>query len=53
MFDLASSSYGVDRDNIRLAPDFQVETVNRSVEEGDLVMKLDGSNYRTIERRVL
>ena len=37
MFDLASSSYGVDRDNIRLAPDFQVETVNRSVEEGDLV----------------
>ncbi|MBT4981466.1 MAG: hypothetical protein HOM47_00270 [Euryarchaeota archaeon] len=33
MFDLASSGYGVDRDNIRLAPDFEVETVNRSVEE--------------------
>lgn len=33
MFDLASSSYGVDRDNIRLAPDFEVESLNRSVEE--------------------
>ena len=32
MFDFASSGYGVDRDNIRLAPDFEVETVNRSVE---------------------
>ena len=37
IFDLASSSYGVDKDNIRLAPDFEVETVNRSVEEGGLV----------------
>ena len=37
IFDLASSSYGVDNDNIRLAPDFEVETVNRSVEEGGLV----------------
>ena len=33
MFDFASSGYGVDRDNIRLAPDFEVETVNRIVEE--------------------
>ena len=37
MFDLASSGYGVDRDNIRLAPDFEVETVNRSLEEADFV----------------
>lgn len=37
MFDLASSGYGVDRDNIRLAPDFEVETVNRTVEESDYV----------------
>ncbi len=37
IFDLASSSYGVDKDNIRLAPDFEVETVNRSVEESSLV----------------
>jgi len=37
MFDLASSSYGVDRDNIRLAPDFEIETFNRSTEEGDYV----------------
>ncbi|GEM_PF-58550 len=37
IFDIASSNYGVDRDNIRLAPDFEVETVNRSIEEGDLV----------------
>ena len=37
MFDLASSSYGVDRDNIRLAPDFEIETFNRTIEEGDLV----------------
>jgi len=37
IFDIASSSYGVDKDNIRLAPDFEVETVNRSVEEGGLV----------------
>ena len=37
MFDLASSGYGVDRDNIRLAPDFEVETVNRSVEESGYV----------------
>ena len=37
MFDLASSSYGVDRDNIRLAPDFEVETVNRTVEESSYV----------------
>ena len=33
MFDLASSSYGVDRDNIRLAPDFEVESLNRSTED--------------------
>ena len=37
MFDFASSGYGVDRDNIRLAPDFEVETVNRSVEESQYV----------------
>ena len=37
MFDFASSGYGVDRDNIRLAPDFDVETVNRSVEESGYV----------------
>lgn len=37
MSDLASSGYGVDRDNIRLAPDFEVETVNRTVEESDYV----------------
>ncbi len=37
MFDFASSGYGVDRDNIRLAPDFEVETVNRSVEESGYV----------------
>ena len=37
MFDLASSGYGVDRDNIRLATDFEVETVNRTVEESDYV----------------
>jgi cytochrome c-type biogenesis protein len=37
MFDLASSGYGIDRDNIRLAPDFEVETVNRSVEESQYV----------------
>ena len=37
MFDLASSSYGVDRDNIRLAPDFEVETVNRTAEESSYV----------------
>ena len=37
MFDLASSGYGVDRDNIRLAPDFEVESVNRSIEERDYV----------------
>ena len=37
MFDLASSSYGVDRDNIRLAPDFEVETVNRTTEESSYV----------------
>ncbi len=37
MFDFASSGYGVDRDNIRLAPDFEVETVNRSVEESEYV----------------
>ena len=30
MFDLASEGYGVDRDDIRLAPDFEVETVNRT-----------------------
>ena len=33
MFDLASSSYGVDRDNIRSAPDFEVESLNRSTED--------------------
>ena len=37
MFDLASEGYGVDRDDIRLAPDFEVETVNRTVEEGQYV----------------
>ena len=37
MFDFASSGYGVDRDTIRLAPDFEVETVNRSVEESGYV----------------
>ena len=37
MFDIASSGYGVDRDEIRLAPDFEVETVNRTVEESELV----------------
>ena len=37
MFDLASSGYGVDRDNIRLAPDFEVETVNRTVEDSPYV----------------
>ena len=37
MFDIASSGYGVDRDNIRLAPDFEVETVNRTLEESDYV----------------
>jgi cytochrome c-type biogenesis protein len=37
MFDFASSGYGVDRDNIRLAPDFEVETVNRTVEESQYV----------------
>ena len=37
MFDLASSGYGVDRDNIRLAPDFEVETVNRTTEESQYV----------------
>ena len=37
MFDIVSSGYGVDRDNIRLAPDFEVETVNREVEESDYV----------------
>ena len=37
MFDFASSGYGVDRDNIRLASDFEVETVNRSVEESQYV----------------
>ena len=37
IFDLASSGYGVDKDNIRLAPDFEVETVNRSVEESAFV----------------
>ena len=37
MFDIASSGYGVDRDNIRLAPDFEVETVNRALEESDYV----------------
>ena len=37
MFDLASSGYGVDRDNIRLAPDFEVESVNRSIEESGYV----------------
>ena len=29
--------YGVDRDNIRLAPDFEVETVNRLAEESEYV----------------
>ena len=38
MFDFASSGYGVDRDNIRLAPDFEVETVNRTIVEGYVVM---------------
>ena len=37
MFDIASSGYGVDRDNIRLAPDFEVETVNRLTEESEYV----------------
>ena len=37
MFDLASEGYGVDRDDIRLAPDFEVETVNRTVDEGQYV----------------
>ncbi|MGB1491633.1 MAG: hypothetical protein ACPG9O_06180, partial [Candidatus Poseidoniaceae archaeon] len=37
MFDIASSGYGVDRDNIRLAPDFEVETVNRLTEENEYV----------------
>jgi len=37
MFDFAASSYGVDRENIRLAPDFEIETFNRTTEEGDFV----------------
>ena len=53
MFDLASSSYGVDRDNIRLAPDFQVETVNRSVEEGDLVNETGWFQLSDHRERVL
>ncbi len=42
MFDYASAGYGVDRDNIRLAPDFEVETLNRSVEESGYV---DGEGW--------
>lgn len=37
MFDLASSTYGVDRDNIRLAPDFEVESLDRETEESPYV----------------
>ncbi|HIF45204.1 MAG TPA: hypothetical protein EYQ73_00160 [Candidatus Poseidoniales archaeon] len=36
LFDLASSNYGV-ADDVRLAPDFEIETLNRSIEEGDHV----------------
>jgi len=37
MFDLASSSFGVDSEGNDPAPDFEVETVNRDSEEGDYV----------------
>ena len=37
MFDLASSSFGVDSEGNDPAPDFEVETVNRSSEEADYV----------------
>ena len=37
MFDLASSSFGVDSEGNDPAPDFEVETVNRTSEEADYV----------------
>ena len=30
VFDLASDSYGVDRSSARIAPDFEIETINRT-----------------------
>ena len=37
MFDFASAGYGVDRDRIEEAPDFEIDTLNRTVEESGLV----------------
>ena len=35
VFDLASDSYGVDRSSARIAPDFEIETINRTGFEDD------------------